>query len=377
MMERDEVGKRADREGPKTLKRTVKLAVLLLILVSVAHADAACDSASSFKGSNWTMLTMAAFIISFALIGIMYMAGKVVDNERLINMAKTDIQQTVITAVIVYVLFMPFVLGICSFNLSMLGFPGNLNIFDATTQYFTYTQQVATNSFQSAMEATILVNFISSIYMGQGWSTVFSTISFSPFAGLSVLNAVTSSMMNWLLLNIAVADAQLVLVQVIQASFLSLLLPAGVLLRALSPTRNIGGILISISLGLFLIHPLMFAISYEMIGAPTTPPSPTITNWSTIIYTRYIPELVAVLFAANYFKVASMITTGAVLLAFWPAIMNDTISSVTNIMGGLGVTLFYVLVIPGLAWIYIVTFVKDISKFMGEEIDISSLSRMV
>ena len=63
--------------------------------------------------------------------------------------------------------------------------------------------------------------------------------------------------------------------------------------------------------------------------------------------------------------------------AIWYMITTDTINIALGTINGLGTTLFVVLVLPSLAWIYITAFVRDISRMLGEEIDISSLSRLI
>jgi hypothetical protein len=360
----------------RTISRATALAALLIMLMPAIHAiSPACDTAMSFQLSNWKSLVAITVTISFSLIGLIYMFGKMMSNERLINMAKTDIQQTVITVVIVYALFMPFVMGICSLNLSSLGLPSDSTLFDASRQYFEYSRQLAMNKYTEAMSSAVLVGVVSSIYVGQGFSINMQSVSFSPFAGISVLSSITSSIMNWLLLNIAVADAQRALVDVIQTSFLNLLLPTGVLLRAFSPTRSVGGILISRSLGLFLIHPLVFGLLYVMIGAPTTAPQGPKDN--SLLLGSYILSISGFVALANMFKLGSLLIGPAMLTTIWPIVTFNTINTVVNTMGGLGEVIFRVLVLPGLAWIYITAFVRDISKLMGEEIDISGLSRMI
>jgi len=350
-------------------------ALALLLLMQMVSADPACDSAQALDVSNWKVLSAIALMVSFSFIGLIYIAGRVFDNNRLTNMAKNDLQQTVITAVMVFVIFTPLVLGICSFRISFSGLGSDMTLFEGATKYFDYARAVALNSFSKASSATMWITGMSNIYVGSGYSINSFSINLSPWSSLSVLTAITSSIMNWLLLQIAIADAQKVIVDVVQASFLGLLLPAGIVLRSFAPLRQIGGILIAIALGLFLIHPLVFSLSYMLIGAPAVP-SYEATNYTPKLL-GYIAVIAGAVITANLMKMAGPLLIVTLLLGIWPMTINETINIATGTMTGLGTTLFVVLVLPSLAWIYIAAFVRDISRMLGEEIDISSLSRLI
>ena len=350
-------------------------ALALLLLMRVVSADPACDSAQALDASNWKVLSAIALMISFSFIGLIYIAGKVFDNSRLINMAKNDLQQTVITAVMVFVIFTPLVLGICSFRISFSGLGSDMTLFEGAAKYFEYSRAIALNSFSAASSATMWITGMSNIYVGSGYSINNFSISLSPWSSLSVLTAITSSIMNWLLLQIAIADAQRVIVDIMQASFMGLLLPAGIVLRSFAPLRQIGGILIAIALGLFLIHPLVFSLSYMLIGAPPTPQFEAIDRTPKLL--GYFEMITGIVITANLLKMVGPMLIVALLLGIWPITLVETIGIATGTMTGLGTTLFVVLVLPSLAWIYIAAFVRDISRMLGEEIDISSLSRLI
>jgi hypothetical protein len=348
-------------------------ALALLLLVQAVSADPACDSARALDISNWKALSAIALMISFSFIGLIYIAGKVFDNSKLTNMAKNDLQQTLITAVMVFVIFTPLVLGICSFRISFSGVGSDMTFFEGATKYFDYAKAVALNSYSKASSASMWITGISSTYVGNGFSINSFGISFSPWSGLSVLTAITSAVMNWLLIQIAIAGAQKVIVSVVQASLLGLLLPTGIVLRSFAPLRQIGGILIAIALGLFLIHPLVFSLSYMLIGAPAVP-SYTAKDYTSRLY-GYAATIAAFVMTANLLKTPLLLLP--LLGAIWYMITTDTINIALGTINGLGTTLFVVLVLPSLAWIYITAFVRDISRMLGEEIDISSLSRLI
>jgi hypothetical protein len=76
-------------------------------------------------------------------------------------------------------------------------------------------------------------------------------------------------------LRIAV-NAEMVLVQYMFANFLPILLPIGIVLRALPFTRGAGGLIIAIVLGFYFVFPLLFTLSDLALNAQLRPPD-TIT----------------------------------------------------------------------------------------------------
>jgi len=350
----------------KNLKFALLAALFILFLSPNMFATSSCDISSSFtpgQPGSWLFWSVAGIGISAIIASIIFMAGKVLEKPELMSRSKTDLTQ-IIATVVILVVFSSAVIFMCNIGTGSLGFKTNTTLFAAARGYFDYQYSLTAKEYADTANAIMSVSAFSSIYGGGGWGMV--TISMSPFSGLATLLSSLQYIMNMVMLQISIAHAQRVILTVIESVFLTYLLPAGLVLRCFTPTRELGGILISLAVGLFLFYPLMFAMSYLITGENAPVGIPGSTWYNDVIRTGIV--LVGEYILAG--PLVSVVTNIATVLA----IVNP---QVVSSIFGLGKVMLVVFILPAIDWIIIAALIRDVSKIMGEEVDVSTLARLI
>jgi hypothetical protein len=335
--------------------------------ISFAASPEACSFATQFspgQPGDWLLWCAIGIMISAALAGIIFALGQMLGKPDLTSRAKTDLYQIIITFVIL-VIFESSILFMCSIDKKSLGFQTSGTLFDAARDYFKYQSSLAAKTYIDTSNAIMAASAFSSMNGGGSISSVLSMF-LAPFGGLSVVIQALQYIMNLVMLQIAIAQAQVFLLDIIENAFLAFLLPVGVVLRCFTPTREIGGILMSIGIGLFLFYPLMFGLSQLLTGE------------------RQPVEIGGSTWGDNVIGVATVMAIN--LIIFDPLSVTVTmIPIVTTLMTprliapifGLGTTLLFVFVLPAINWLIIAALIRSISKALGEEVDVSTLARLV
>ena len=184
--------------------------------------------------------------------------------------------------------------------------------------------------------------------------------------------------------------------------FLKYYLPIGIMMRCFTPTRRIGGTLIAIGIGFLFIYPALTVITGEILRETTDNfAKETIGNMEAYAkpvfsITSDKAKLNADKFAENWVGVGPKITpnlnNGPPGSAPSPVQEYSTGNLIVNLIkSGTGGAMYMALILPmmmigiviilGLASAFnillIIHAIKGISKTMGEEIDISSLTRLI
>lgn len=352
-----------------------KYLLLLLVLFGLLFADG-CDVVKKFGADTWQTLSAIAIAISILIVSALFMFGKLLDNTALVLRAKTDAQQIIATAVILAV-FSSFILTICSIDMTELGFKEK-NMFRITESYFNYVKSITTNTYIRAADSIMLVGALSSFYGGGPVLSIppipkpgeapTDIISFSvaPFSGLSILLSPLQFSMNFVMLQISIAKAQLYILKIIEFPFLTYLLPIGVVLRCFTPFREFGGALIAISIGLFLFYPFLFSVSHMIVGQPQPKEEEGFEWKETALSEAFV--------LAIYQLFLSPLIAAIDIMVGIPATVTK---EVVDFSFSLGESLLVVFILPALNWIVIVAAVRSLSKALGTEIDISTLARLI
>lgn len=342
------------------------LATALFAETTTIPTSPACSSASTFTENDWKSLAVIGLTISAVLIGLFFMAGKVLENAALITRAKGDAQQLLVTTLIL-IIFTSFVITICSIDATQFGLKQS-TIFDSARAYFTYAQSKAVAAYAQGAKLVMTAAGLSTIYTSGSLEPAWEWLSYStsPLTGLNVILGPLNFVMHFSVLNIAVASSQIFILDAIELSFLSLLLPLGIVCRCFSPFREFGGILIGLAIGLYLIYPLMFAISYLMLDQPPAHDIPD-TTWEPTVFQ-----------CAFWISVTNLVPYTMPFVQLIANAYADTLITQTkDFLTELGSALLVIYVLPAINWIIIGVAVRDISRALGEEVDISTLGRMI
>jgi len=373
---------RIENRGEKGLKndRTLIVMLFLLSIISLSFANscnvalqldfggAAGDPAS--VNENWKTWSVIGLFISSLIVALVYMFGKVSENVALLNRAKTDSVQIIATSVLL-VLFYMFMTAACGIDPHQFGINAN-TMFDGAKLYFEYSRSVAFFAYNEAVNSIMLVSGMSSIFTRFSLWSYGAVIDLSggdnPFVGFSTVVGILQYMTNMTMLTVAMTTAYIDIFAIIENQLLNFLLPAGIVMRCFTPTREFGGVLIALAIGLFIFYPLMFSFSYMVLGNPGPKAQPSEAGWFTTV------NGMAVLFASAGF-VPHM--TLAIIPMQIPFVGGMGANAINDAIAAAGETLLPVFILPAINWIIIVAFVRNLSKILGEEIDISSLSRMI
>jgi len=322
---------------------------------------------------NWKSLSFIGLLLSAAFVSIIYMIGKAIDAPGLMARAKTDLIQVAVTGIALVFLY-GILSSLCAIDAKEFGF-GFSSFFDGANKYFEYSRAYALKTYLEATNSIMEISALTSFRINSpnfiDLGTFFKLgVYIQPYAGYGV----TIGAINWfaslVLLSYSLITGFMVVLNAIQTYFLNLLLPAGVVLRCFSPTRDFGGILIAISIGLFVFYPLLFSFSYMMIskGGELSPPGLPNMDWEGKInwaVSRAI--IVSSIPLGSAVQLIGQLSTGG----------NLATDSLLNAYEDVGPAILFIYILPAINWIILAAIVRELSKVLGQEVDISGLARMI
>ncbi len=361
-----------------------------------------------------------ASIISFSVIGLIYMLSKILQDQRLEYWSKREVYEVFLTAI--FALFISFlitnimvkgkavyILGIAGFGpfeseenftdyLDYLAYPyfdstnslssGGPFSTNPTGQYMSFVD--ASEVYLRASVAYIskftnyLQNSIGNFYKISGLSRLSclnlclfggSSFSFSPFSGFTSFISVYSMALNSASFFLLSAYIQYFLIAYFFNGFFIYFLPIGILLRTIPFFRNIGAIFISLSLGFYFLLPILYTFDILLTKSifDDVPPDPP----------EIIPNTQA------YWKLAKQVALGFNFYSFVEQYDKYNYRSVSAGLGkqkGLSILSitkysFYSFFISTFLFSFnmLITglFVRSVSRAIGEEIDIRTITRLI
>ena len=330
------------------------------------------SSATSVE-QNWKSLSFIGLLLSSALISIIYMIGKAMDAPGLMARAKTDLIQVAVTGIALVLLY-GILSGLCAIDAREFGFSFS-SFFDGANKYFEYSRALALETYLKATNSIMLITGLSTFNINSPDFIDFGTffkigIFLKPYAGYGVVIGAINWFASLVLLSYSLITGFMVVLDAIQIYFLNLLLPAGVVLRCFSPTRDFGGVIIAISIGLFIFYPILFSFSYIILGKgqELVPPSLPDMDWNTKINKAVAKAIVfSTIPFANVGTILNALSTGG----------NMAIDELLNAYVSVGDTLLPIYILPAINWIILVSIVRELSRVLGQEVDISGLARMI
>jgi len=320
---------------------------------------------------NWKSLSFIGLLLSAALISIIYMIGKAMDAPGLMARAKTDLIQVAVTGIALVLLY-GILSGLCAIDAKEFGF-GFSSFFDGANKYFEYAGSMALKSYLECTNSIMTLTGLATLNVMSPDAIVLGNfvkigVFLKPYAGYNIPIGALRWLANLVMLSISLMKGYSLVLNAIQVNFLNLLFPAGVVLRCFSPTRDFGGVLIAISIGLFVFYPLLFSFSYMIIGQPSTSVDMPEMNWHDKIMGQFMifesatiaPYLLFIVMPSKIFSMGDISSN----------MLFDSFSSV-------GEVLLVVIILPAINWIILTAIVRELSRVLGQEVDISGLARMI
>ncbi|MGC8547547.1 MAG: hypothetical protein ACP5MC_00905 [Candidatus Micrarchaeia archaeon] len=210
---------------------------------------------------QWFPIAAAALLVSFMLATIIFVVGVVLRNDKIRTFGIGEFYEAIATTIIVVIfLFLSAVmLGILpafatgnidpyTTALTYLGKNINATIELEKSLYNTYL----IDSYYSSISLTITAGGLENFVVPPIWAFPIEIYYLMP------INAVTSMILEALLLLYTEFYAILFFMYVSIPVFL---IP-GIILRALFPTRSVGGMMMAIAIGFYFIMPVLFSIAF-------------------------------------------------------------------------------------------------------------------
>lgn len=342
---------------------------------------------------DFTLLSGAALAASIALLAAMYLWAAIFRNASLNAYVKSELYELVITAILIILIgsavgamsglkvndFLPY-------HLLPEDVDSGTTVYEATRLYFVKVGE--------DMSGWLSVNYIISMYIDQIASvTPYARplgvgLVASPMAGFAApLKQLLYQMSTALAIAYIINEAQkLVYIFALQA-FMKYYLPIGIFLRSFSPTRRLGGALIGVALTFLFVFPALTTITYSMFYNRSSGPLVTFAN----MVTQYFTDTSANGFLGVFgnFYDSNFTDVGGGVAGLVGAAFGGIGQLFQTLIGGILLTVMMFpisvvsyafalgFVIPAFNIMVMAQVAKSLSKSFGEEVDISSLTRMI
>ncbi len=216
---------------------------------------------NSWKGE--ATLAWLAVIMAFAIAALIYLAGVAGNNPKVKNYGLGEFYEATASAIIV-----GFFLYICAvlFGLLPAFVVATANPYATAFQLMLMVISSAEKLFNSMYQLVLLFSMFASVSVHVAWplAGVESTL-FTPTIGylLDALFVEPASVLGSFAMDGIVAIyAEYYILMFFSLYAIPVFLVPGVILRAIMPTRALGGAMIAVAMGFYIVMPTLFAVAY-------------------------------------------------------------------------------------------------------------------
>lgn len=209
--------------------------------------------------------------IGVSIVALAYLAGRYFQSQRLSAFSKIELQEVVTTAIIIAIII-PLLSGAKTGIIHTMMPPmldGSGGFLDPSTREVSVNgvQRQIYNEMEQPLAKTIealaksnmrlskLVSYNFNYRLG-GYGYAAYTSSASPGSGASVLSSAMYMAIDSTSINMFLSSAIKIIYVFLDHITYLILMPLGILLRFIAPTRKLGSTLIAISIGILLVFPL-------------------------------------------------------------------------------------------------------------------------
>ena len=341
---------------------------------------------------SWVAISGVALLASIGILAFMYVWAALFKNPNLSGYVRQELLECFITAFWIVLIF-----GLVSSmnGLTLAGFvPTSLlpddiksttNIYEATQLFY--------EKVDSDMEGWLNLNYIMNMYVDTTASvTPYARplgvgLVASPLTGIaSPLKQILYNMSTALTLALIINHAQLVVYLFSLSAFLNYYLPVGIFFRSFTPTRRLGGALIALVLSFLFVFPALATLDYVIFYYRAGGPLVSVGS----LLESYFGDLASGGFQASFAEFMETLNGGGM----------SVMGLITGAFGGLGdlfqafvgkvfLVLFFTpmtivsfafvigFIIPAINILIFTSVAKSLSRALGEEVEISSLTRMI
>lgn len=350
-----------------------------------------CSAASSGIFDSWLGLAGLALITSAMMLVVLYLLATLFRSQNTVTFVKVEFFE--IFATLVILAFIGIIgTSVCAVKVGWF-FPHSLNqdktLYATSMDYFDTVQ----NKFETWMHMQYLINlYVDQMASATPYSRPLGVgLVATPLAGFAspiksfLYNAFTGMAIAYI-----INEAQRYVLIFATFGFLKWYLPIGIFLRSFTPTRRIGGTLIALSLNFIFFLPLLTTLTAEsMLGVdPVTGDAYGVIAgidemvfrlWNTSDIGGDIGKFFESLFLPKV-DFDDYISGGFLtILGGW---MNKAIGKVIGTvlfipLSTIGMAFALGYLVPALNVLMFVQTTKFFSRMLGEEIDVTTLTRMI
>jgi len=323
--------------------------------------------------ASWQALCFLALLTSFIMLSLLYIFSNFFRLAGMQAWVKAEIGQLIMSALIV-ILVVAIVGLLCSFDPSILGLNNTgKSMFGEATEYLDWLKYKNTEALFFVYGWNGVVSMVMNpVYNSRPGGVGVTT---QPFAGLAPISSMLVTFMSGLTLSLLLTVMQGYMLQYIQIAMLGWFLPLGVFFRCFEPTRQFGGALIGLAIGLVLLYPALLvmneiAIREQFDAAATevaaTNPGSALGDPKYIVLSNNMPGM-------------GVDTAGQTreVTDDYKAVTKNAENSVNMVVKITFYTFVGAMLLPALNFIVLITGVREISRLLGEEVDVGNLTRMI
>ncbi|RLG20050.1 hypothetical protein DRN67_00985 [Candidatus Micrarchaeota archaeon] len=355
---------------------------------------------------------IGALLIAMFIVAVVYMLGSFMQDPGMLAWCKVEIYQIAMTAIMVGG-FIGLVYWIGSIDTSIIGItncvvPENpytgdpiedvtlgagCNMFDLSFVYLKWMRQQTWILYQRLLLIYQKYAFQTSITYGAALGGIGPILQ--PMVWLQPVLNYVMLMINFITPSIILIMVMIELLRYVQYGMLNILLPIGIVCRCFSPLRNFGGALMAIAMSLFLMFPFMLALNAAVLlpGGDAR----IIDMNDELLFENELNDISGKINEEDLGDRDEFIRQYEGHID--PADPQGGVKEIFNAWGGsewyhIGVmleglafgwgknynlthVLLGALFLPIINFIIIITATRELSRFLGEEVDITSLTRMI
>jgi len=358
---------------------------------SIPQATGAFAAFVQFLG-GWEAAAGLALMVSAILLAMIYMFSVLFRNDGLRNYVKVELSELVVTCILI-AFIVAGVHAAADLKFSFIlpsgassGISNDLTIYNMTESYFLETDQ--------AMAQWLELNYIMGAYLDtMASATPYARslgigIVAAPLAGLaSPFKQLIYNMSTALAVAFIINYAQLAVYLFALAASLHYYIPLGVILRSFTPTRRVGGALIGIGLTFLFMFPVLYSFNYVMFYNQDAGPMVTFSSFLKQQMSWSGPGDSTSLF--EKFRVYNKDKFSGGFIDFMSEGLSGIGKMLTSMIGSF-FTLIMVLplsvigrafalgfILPAFNTLLLIQSAKYLSRAIGEEVDISPLTRLI
>ena len=299
--------------------------------------------------SNDLPLAGIALLLAFAIATLITMVGMALKSDRIRNFGIGELYEAVASAIIVG---MFLYVSAVMFGIIPALVVGNINPFPTALNLMTTTIQQAETLYSSYFSHYMTYKFLYSIMpyirvAGPSFKFAAGSAMLTPAYAvpLEVLYITPLLTLGWILSDGAMAMwAEYYILVFFSVAAIPAFLVPGIILRSIFPTRALGGMLVALAIGFYMVMPTLFAVAYYFTAPGISQQLQTATAQSTR-------------FATSSSDLSGITPTSPTVLQLQSALQN-TESAMSSFWL---LILFYPSLIASLTY----AFVTQVAQFIG------------